>query len=365
MEQRETDLAGHQAKYQPAPLTRFGPLIGESPAMREVYRLAEHVLSTATTVLLTGESGTGKELVARVIHSAGARSKGPFVAINCAAIPETLLEAELFGYEKGAFTGAVQRKPGRFELAGGGTLFLDEIGETSPALQAKLLRVLQEKQFERLGGTATQVTDSRIIAATNRELRSLITEGRFREDLFYRLNVYPIPLPPLRERPEDVLPLALHFLKKSNGALGKEVSGFSPEVQALLCGYHWPGNIRELENIIERAVILCQGSRVSVHDLPLCIRQQPSKLSVSGAVVKFPLRCMTLAELEKQCIVQALQQANYNRLQASKLLGLSRTQLRTRMKNHGLGGGPGILVRPEEHLKQGWQGGERRGLLLQ
>jgi two-component system response regulator HydG len=169
----------------------------------------------------------------------------------------------------------------------------------------------------------------------------------------------------LRERQEDILPLALHFLRKSSRTLGKEVSGFSAEVQALLCSYHWPGNIRELENIVERAVILCQGTRVSLHELPPCIRQQQRKLPVSGNAVKFPLRCMTLAELEKQCIVQALQQANYNRLQASKLLGLSRTQLRTRMKNHGLEGGPSIVLRPEQHLKEGWRSGERRGLLLQ
>ncbi|MFQ5658726.1 MAG: sigma 54-interacting transcriptional regulator, partial [Candidatus Methylomirabilales bacterium] len=200
-------------------VVRFETLIGESRSMQRVYALVERVLNTTATVLITGGSGTGKELIARVIHHKGPRALGPFIAVNCSAIPETLLEAELFGYEKGAFTGAAKRKPGRFELAAGGTLFLDEIGDMSPALQAKLLRVLQEKQFERLGGTETIATDARIIAATNRELDALVKAGGFREDLFYRLNVYPIPLPPLRERKQDVLPLALHFLQKSSREL--------------------------------------------------------------------------------------------------------------------------------------------------
>jgi Nif-specific regulatory protein len=317
-------------------VVRFETLAGESPRMQEVYRLVERVLNMTVTVLLTGESGTGKELVARLLHYKGPRAAGPFIAVNCSAIPETLLEAELFGYEKGAFTGADKRKPGRFELASGGTLLLDEIGETTPALQAKLLRVLQEQKFERLGGTETLVTDARIIAATNRDLERLIAEGKFREDLYYRLNVYPIPLPPLRERKEDLLPLALHFLKKYSRELRKEVVGLSKETRELLSSYNWPGNVRELENVIERAVILCQGEAVSVQDLPLSLREPQNARPARSEAFRLPPGGLALTKLEKQLILQALEQANHNKSKASKLLGLSRTQLRTRLKRHGL-----------------------------
>ena len=325
-----------------AQLVRFETLIGESPGMQEVYRLIERILNTAVTVLITGESGTGKELVARVIHSKGPRAKGPFIAINCAAIPETLLEAELFGYEKGAFTGATQRKPGRFELASGGTLFLDEIGEMSLGLQAKLLRVLQEQRFERLGGTATLATDARIIAATNRDPTRLIADGRVREDLFYRLNVYPIHVPPLRERKEDLLPLALHFLRKHGRGLQKEVVGLSKEAGKMLSRYHWPGNVRELENAMERAVIVCRGATVTAQDLPVSLKEQLPGQTLRTAVFTLPPEGIDLAELEKQLIYQALQQVNFNKSKASKLLGLSRTQLRTRMKHYGLKAGEGL-----------------------
>jgi Nif-specific regulatory protein len=320
-------------------VARFETLIGESPRMQEVYGLVERVLNTTATVLITGESGTGKELVARVIHYEGPRAKGPFIAVNCAAIPETLLEAELFGYEKGAFTGAAQRKLGRFELAARGTLFLDEIGEMNPALQVKLLRVLQEKQFERVGGTETIATDARIIAATNRNLETLLVGEKFRQDLFYRLNVYPIPLPPLRGRKEDILPLALHFLEKYNRELAKGIGGLSKEARELLLSYTWPGNVRELENVMERAMILCQGTGVTIQDLPLFLKEQPRVQPVSGETFKLPADGIALAELEKQLIVQALARANNNKVKAGKLLGLSRTQLRTRMKNHGLEAG--------------------------
>lgn len=317
-------------------VARFETLIGESPGMQEVYGLVERVLSTTATVLITGESGTGKELIACVIHYEGPRAKGPFIAVNCAAIPETLLEAELFGYEKGAFTGAAQRKLGRFELASGGTLFLDEIGEMSPALQAKLLRVLQEKKFERVGGTETIATDARIIAATNRNLETLIVGEKFRQDLFYRLNVYPIPLPLLRERKEDIIPLALHLIGKYNRELGKEITGLSKEARELLLSYPWLGNVRELENAVERAVILCRNEVMTVQDLPLSLREQPQVQPLSSEAFKLPPGGIALAELEKQLIVQALEQAHDNKIKAGKLLGLSRTQLRTRMKNHGL-----------------------------
>lgn len=318
-----------------AQTVQFETLVGESPTMQDVYRLVERVLNTDTRVLITGESGTGKELIARVIHYQGPRARGPMIAVNCAAIPETLLEAELFGYEKGAFTGAAQRKPGRFELAAGGTLFLDEIAEMSPTLQAKLLRVLQDQRFERVGGTETLETDARIITATNQDLERLMAEGKFRRDLFYRLNVYPIPLPPLREREADIMPLALHFLKKYSDDLGKEVDGLSREAGRLLLRYSWPGNIRELENVIERAVILCQGKTVMAEELPLALRGQPKSPVWNSETFRLPPEGIALSELEKELIRQALDQAHHNKSQAAKLLGLSRTQLRTRLKHFG------------------------------
>ena len=317
---------------------RFETLIGESPKMQEVYRLIERVLMTDATVLITGESGTGKELVAHIIHYQGPRAKGPFIAVNCAAIPEALLEAELFGYEKGAFTGAAQRKPGRFELANKGTLFLDEIAEMSSTLQAKLLRILQEQRFERVGGTDSITTDARILAATNQDLERLMAEGRFRRDLFYRLNVYPIPMPPLREDKEDIIPLALHFLRAYNQELHKGVVGFSKEAMGLLERYPWPGNVRELENVIKRAVILCQGTTVTVQELPLALPEPLGGPAWSGEAIKLPLGGIALAELEKQLICQAMEQAHQNKSQAAKLLGLSRTQRRTRLKHYGLEG---------------------------
>ncbi|MGH8068021.1 MAG: sigma-54-dependent Fis family transcriptional regulator [Candidatus Entotheonellia bacterium] len=317
---------------------QFNTLIGESPQMQEVYRLVELVLNTTATVLLTGESGTGKELIARVVHYQGPRAKGPFIAVNCAAIPETLLEAELFGYERGAFTGATQRKPGRFELATGGTLFLDEIADMSAVLQAKLLRVVQEKEFERVGGTETLKTDARIVAATNRDLEQLIAEGTFRRDLYYRLNVYPIALPPLREKPEDLSPLAMHFLKRYSQEFHKEVMGMSKEAMGLLERYTWPGNVRELENVIERAVILCQGTMVTAQELP-SLREHLRTPVLSGDVFRLPHSGIVLAELEKELIRQALEQTHQNKSHAAKLLGLSRTQLRTRMRHYGLESG--------------------------
>jgi Nif-specific regulatory protein len=314
---------------------QFDALVGESPSMQEVYRLVERVLNTAATVLLTGESGTGKDVIARVIHYQGPRAKGPFIAVNAAAIPESLLEAELFGYERGAFTGATQRKPGRFELAAGGTLFLNEIGDMSPALQAKLLRVLQDKEFERVGGTETLTTDARIIAATNQDLERLIAEAKFRPDLFYRLNYYPIPLPPLRERQEDLGPLAMYILTRYSQALNKPVVGMSKEAMGLIARYHWPGNVRELENVIQRAVILCQGTVVTAQELP-ALRDPPRPPGVSGEAFRLPPEGISLWKLEQELIRQALEQTHQNKSQAAEKLGLSRTQLRTRMRHYGL-----------------------------
>jgi Nif-specific regulatory protein len=314
---------------------QFETLVGEGPKMQEVYRLVELVLNTPATVLLTGESGTGKELIARVIHYQGPRAKGPFIAVNCAAIPETLLEAELFGYERGAFTGATQRKPGRFELASSGTLFLDEIADMSAVLQAKLLRVLQQREFERVGGTETLKTDARIVAATNQSLDQLMAEGKFRTDLYYRLNVYPIFLPPLRERQEDLGPLTMFFLKRYSQELKKEVLGISKEAMGLLERYTWPGNVRELENVIERAVILCQGKVVTPQELP-SLREHLRAPVLSSEAFRLPPSGLVLSDLEKELIRQALEQTHQNKSHAAKKLGLSRTQLRTRMRQYGL-----------------------------
>jgi Nif-specific regulatory protein len=318
---------------------RFDTLIGESSSMQEAYRLIDRVLHTTTTVLITGESGTGKDLVARILHSQGPRAKGPFIAVNCAAIPESLLEAELFGHERGAFTGALQRRPGRFELASTGTLFLDEIAEMSPTLQAKLLRVLQEQRFERVGGTETITTNARILAATNQDLERRMAEGRFRPDLFFRLNVYPIPLPPLRERVEDIIPLVLHYLAHYSNVLRKEVTGLTREAREVLVRYAWPGNVRELANVMERAVILCQGNLLTVQELPLALREQQRTTVWTAEAIKLPPGGLILAALEKQLISQALEQARQNKSLAAKLLGLSRTQLRTRLKHYGLDSG--------------------------
>jgi Nif-specific regulatory protein len=318
-----------------AQTVQFDTLVGESPKMQEVYRLVQRVLNTTSNVLLTGESGTGKDLIARVLHYQGPRAKGPFIAVNCAAIPETLLEAELFGYERGAYTGATQRKPGRFELASGGTLFLNEIGDMSAVLQAKLLQVLQDQRFERVGGTETIATDARIVAATNQDLEQLITEGRFRPDLFYRLNVYPIPLPPLRERQEDLGPLTMFYIRSFSQRLRKEVLGISKDAMGLLERYSWPGNVRELENVLERAVILCQGTVVTAQDVPSL--HEPLKAPVlSGDAFRLPTGGIVLADVEKGLIQQALEQSHQNKSHAAKLLGLSRTQLRTRMRQYRL-----------------------------
>jgi Transcriptional regulator containing PAS, AAA-type ATPase, and DNA-binding domains len=310
-------------------------LIGQSPRMQEIYRLVEQVSPTTVPVLLTGESGTGKDLLAQVIHSQGLRARGPFIAVNCAALPETLLESEFFGSERGAFTGAIARK-GRFELADGGTLFLDEVGELSPTAQAKLLRVLERQEFERVGGTRTLKVDVRVIAATNQDLDRLIQEGRFRKDLFYRLNIYPIPLPPLRERREDLLPLVRYFLHKYSQEQCKEVVELSPEVRELLISHDWPGNVRELESVLRRAVILCQGNRITVQELPPALQERRRAPPVRTEAFTLPPDGINLEELEKQLILQALKRANSNQSKASQLLGFSRSQLRTRLKRHKL-----------------------------
>src|SRR5450432_321788 len=259
-------------------------LVGQSPAIKTIYAVVEKVANTPSTVLISGESGTGKELIARALHENSARHAGPFIKINCAAIPKTLMESELFGYEKGAFTGAVGAKPGRFELAHGGTLFLDEIGEIPIEMQVKLLRVLQESEFERVGGIKTIKVDVRLVTATNRDLLEEIGAGNFREDLFYRLNVVPIQIPPLRERREDIPLLADHFIAKFNERLKKQIVAISPEAVEQLVAYNWPGNIRELENLVERTILFCEGPEIRVSDLPPEIVGTSVAASASAAV---------------------------------------------------------------------------------
>lgn len=327
----------------------FQNIVGKSAKMRQVFDLIERVADSQATVLIQGESGTGKELVARALHYLSARRTGPFVAVSCAALPETLLESELFGHEKGAFTGALTRRIGRFEMANGGTLFLDEVGELTPAVQVKLLRVLQERSFERLGGTERITVDVRIIAATNRNLEQAMREGKFRQDLYYRLNVVPITLPPLRERKEDIPLLVQHFLAKfsrtnphSNGLPpegGPVPSGghlqMAPDALAALMNYSWPGNVRELENVLERACLLCAGGVITRQCLPAEILAAEGR-GCNGFTLEIPEEGLDLEELEKQLILKALEKSGGNQTRAARLLHLSRYALLYRLEKYGL-----------------------------
>ncbi|MFC1557834.1 sigma 54-interacting transcriptional regulator [candidate division KSB1 bacterium] len=305
---------------------------GKSPAMLEILNNIANISKTNATVLLMGESGTGKEVLAKVIHHNSDRFNEPFVRINCAAIPETLLESELFGHEKGAFTGAIAKKFGRFELSDKGTAFLDEIAEMPLKLQAKMLNFLQEKEFERIGGTNTIKIDVRIIAATNKNLEKAIEENQFREDLYYRLNVFPIYLPPLRDRIEDVPVFVDYFLKKYREEMAKNVDGISDEAMFLLKKYSWPGNIRELGNIIERAIVITSNSIITPHDLPQEIFGLVGKVREQSREFKFREGTSTLWELEKGIIERALRETNYNQSLAAKKLGITRNHLRYRIK---------------------------------
>jgi DNA-binding NtrC family response regulator len=306
-------------------------VVARSVKMQEVLATVERVAPTNSTVLLGGESGVGKDLIARAIHEKSRRASGPFVKINSTAIPENLLESELFGYEKGAFTGANASKPGKFELADKGTLFLDEIGDVPPAIQVKLLRVLQEREFERLGGTRTVKVDVRLIAATNRDLREALEQGTFREDLYYRLNVVPIDIAPLRQRKEDIPDLVNLFISRFAGDSGKQVKSISPEAMQILVNYHWPGNVRELQNIIERACALANGTVIKPEDIHLDVR--PAKAANTSG---FLPEGMTLEHWEDEMIREALRRANGNKSQAARLLGLSRNALRYRLSKIGI-----------------------------
>jgi DNA-binding NtrC family response regulator len=309
-------------------------IVAISPKMQEVLATVERVAGTNSTVLLGGESGVGKDLIARAIHEKSRRASGPFIKINSTAIPENLLESELFGYEKGAFTGATTSKPGKFEMADNGTLFLDEIGDVPASIQVKLLRVLQEREFERLGGTRTIKVDVRLIAATNRDLRAALEDGTFREDLYYRLNVVPIDIPPLRDHKEDISALAnlflAHFVNESGRA--KEITGISPASLQLLMGHYWPGNVRELQNVIERASALASGDRLEAADIQLDAPRNRDAASSD----RFLPDGMTLDQWEDEMIREALKRADGNKSQAARLLGLSRNALRYRLSKIGI-----------------------------
>jgi DNA-binding NtrC family response regulator len=319
----------------------FGNIIGNSPKILEVLLLAGDVSRTDSTVFVYGESGTGKELVARAIHFNSLRKGGPLVSINCAALPETLLESELFGYEKGAFTGAEKSKKGRFEMAHGGTLFLDEISEMNPIVQAKVLRLIEARELERLGGSETVKVDVRIICASNKNLEDYVKKGQFREDLYYRVNVFPIKIPPLRERPEDILQLARNFVAQFSEKMGKLSLKMTKNVENLLVSSRWDGNVRELRNCMERAVILCKGSMVTEDHLPVTLVRE----SISGyrsekdnayKMVNFnlPPEGISIDELEKHLVLQALKKSKNNKTKAAKLLGLSRGTFRYRLEKY-------------------------------
>jgi DNA-binding NtrC family response regulator len=315
----------------------FDNLIGEAPSMKDVFTTIQKVsASKFSTVLLQGESGTGKDLVARTIHAMSDRSQAIFLDVNCSAFPESLLESELFGYERGAFTGARGQKKGLFELADGGTVYLDEIGDMPPSLQGKLLKVIETKRFRRVGGTVEISVDVRIIAATNKDLKTEVEQGRFRNDLYYRLKVIPICLPPLRRRQEDIPKLAHFFIEKFNQEFKKSVNGITDEALALLTKYPWPGNIRELKNIIERILILETGERIEAGDLPPEITQYVESDRKSPVTDEFPLNGLSLEEVEKELIRKALSLAAGNQTRAAELLGISRDTLRYRLQKFSL-----------------------------
>ena len=328
------DLERENASLRAQLDVRFGMenMIGQSAPMQEVFETIRQVAQSRATVLIQGESGTGKELVAKAIHQLSSRKEGPFVPVHCAALAENLLESELFGHEKGAFTGAMERRIGRFEKATGGSLFLDEISEINASVQVKILRALEERQIERVGSDLGVDVDTRLIAATNRDLQEMVIQGDFREDLFYRLYVVVITLPPLRERGDDVLLLLNHYLAQFCEENGKSIRGFTPEAYALLAGYGWPGNIRELRNLVERMVVLARGEWLDVMDLPPQVRQQGGE---PGGALK-PGEGMTVEQMEQEMILEALERTGGNRTLAAEQLGMSRRTLHRKLNKLGL-----------------------------
>ena len=320
-----TEILGGEEGWAPT------TIVGRSAPMRELYSLMDRVANTETTVLIAGESGTGKELVARALHEHSGRAKGPFVAVNCAALPESVIESELFGHERGAFTGAQDQRHGRFELANGGTLLLDEIGELSLSVQAKLLRVLQEGEFQRVGGSVTHKTDVRVIAATNRNLEKEVAESRFRADLFWRLNVFPLRVPPLRERRSDIVLLADHFAEKHGRRSGKPILRISSPAIDLLVSYHWPGNVRELENSIERAVILSTDSVIHAYHLPPSLQSADSTGTGPASTLD-----ASLARLERELLVEALKICRGNAAAAARRLGVTERRMGLALRRYGI-----------------------------
>ena len=331
LERRDLIEQNRALKKQLEDLRAKGQMIGASPSWRRMLTLVEQTADSSATILIQGESGTGKELVARTIHERSARRNGPFVAVNCAALPETLLESELFGYERGAFTGAAGRKEGRFELAHGGTLFLDEVGDLSLVTQPKILRVLQQGEFERLGGTRTLQVDVRIVAATNQDVAEMVKEKRFREDLYYRLNVITVRVPPLRERPEDIRVLAQHYLRVYGAKNGRKLEGFTSEAIDRLEAYAWPGNVRELENLIERSVLLARKDRIDAEDLPeevMGVKRPPR-----DAILE--LIGTPLADIEQRLLDETLRITGGNKTQAAKLLGIDVRTVARKLERRG------------------------------
>jgi DNA-binding NtrC family response regulator len=315
---------------------RFGVIIGASKGINDVYRLIEDLKDSCATVLIQGESGTGKELVAQTIHQTSVRRNRPLVALNCGAIPANLIESELFGHERGAFTSAMYQRKGKFEIAHGGTLFLDEIGELDKELQVRLLRVLQEKEFQRVGGNRSYKTDVRIIAATSQDLKKAVQTGDFRDDLFYRLNVVPIHIPPLRERKEDIPLLLDHFFKKFAENMDRPVPLFAPEVKSLLLDYSYQGNVRELINIVERLVVLCSNGQITAHDLPQEMREETVRTQGSAKLLKeLPDGGIPLRELEKELILKTLKMTSWNKAAAARMLGMTRRLLYLRLAEYG------------------------------
>ena len=333
LEMRALREENRQLKEELGRRYEYDNIIGRSPSMQEIFATIERVAPTRATVLLAGESGVGKDLIARAIHFHSPRKDRPLVKINCTALPENLMESELFGYEKGAFTGAQTSKPGKFEQADTGTVFLDEIGDVPPAIQVKLLRILQEREFERLGSNVTRHIDVRVIAATNQDLRAALEQGTFREDLYYRLNVVPMNIPPLRERRQDIPFLANHFLHKLAPDVGCHVESITDAGMEKLMAYHWPGNVRELENVIERSLVMCTGKQLDAPDIKL---ENAPRLKAPSGDSHFLPEGMTLDQYEQELIREALKRADGNKSQAARLLGLTRNALRYRLTQMGL-----------------------------
>ena len=338
-----TKALEHEVKYRREEMDRsfdFGNIIGKSKPMKEIFKVVKQIADSKSTALIMGESGTGKELISRAIHYNSNRKSYPFVTINCAAIPETLIESELFGHEKGAFTNAIERKLGRFEVAHQGTLFLDEIGELSLATQAKILRFLEEREFNRVGGSKTIKVDVRLITATNKDLDQLIKKGVFREDLYYRINVVPIIIPPLRERKEDIPLLVEHFINRFGVENNKSVKGITKEAIDLMMQYEWPGNIRELENLIERVIALTSNEYIQINELPISFKNVPKINELRDSILNRKVSFLEAEEeFEKEIILDALRKTNYIQSRAAEILGISRRILKYKMDKLGINHG--------------------------